>query len=299
MTMILPDFLEKGDVIRLITPSGAVEPEYVARAAEVLTSWGYEPQIANHALTKEGRFAGTTSERMKDLQDAFEDPRVKAVLCTRGGYGIVHLLAEMDSSLIRNNPKWLIGYSDITALHAMCSYQGVISLHAPMCKHLADSKGLDIPSLDLRNIFEGRLPEYELPVHPLSVYGEAEGTLIGGNLAVFCGLRGTRLDTTTFVDDPVLFIEDIGEKPYQIDRMLYNLELGGVFAKLKALIVGQFTDYEEDPLMYDTVLVTIRKITEKYNIPLIFDFPVGHTDFNRPLLCGAKVRLTNDKLSYI
>ena len=297
--MILPEFLKKGDVIRLITPSGAIEPEYVAGASEVLASWGYIPQTGSYALSREGRFAGTTAERLKDLQDAFEDPQVKAILCTRGGYGIVHLLAEMNPSLVRNNPKWLIGYSDITALHAMCSYQDVVSLHAPMCKHLSESKGVDIPSVDLRNILEGRLPEYVLPVHPLSVYGEAEGTLIGGNLAVFCGLRGTRLDSTVFVDDPVLFIEDIGERPYQIDRMIYNLELGGVFAKLKALIVGQFTDYEEDPLMYDTVLVSIRKIAEKYNIPMIFDFPVGHTDFNRPLLCGAKVRLTKDKLIYI
>ena len=297
--MILPEFLKKGDVIRLITPSGAIEPEYVAGASEVLASWGYIPQTGSYALSREGRFAGTTAERLKDLQDAFEDPQVKAILCTRGGYGIVHLLAEMNPSLVRNNPKWLIGYSDITALHAMCSYQDVVSLHAPMCKHLSESKGVDIPSVDLRNILEGRLPEYVLPVHPLSVYGEAEGTLIGGNLAVFCGLRGTRLDSTVFVDDPVLFIEDIGERPYQIDRMIYNLELGGVFAKLKALIVGQFTDYEEDPLMYDTVLVSIRKIAEKYNFPLIFDFPVGHTDFNRPLLCGAKVRLTKDKLIYI
>lgn len=297
--MILPEFLKKGDVIRLITPSGAIEPEYVAGASEVLASWGYIPQTGSYALSREGRFAGTTAERLKDLQDAFEDQQVKAILCTRGGYGIVHLLAEMNPSLVRNNPKWLIGYSDITALHAMCSYQGVVSLHAPMCKHLSESKGVDIPSVDLRNILEGRLPEYMLPVHPLSVYGEAEGTLIGGNLAVFCGLRGTRLDSTVFVDDPVLFIEDIGERPYQIDRMIYNLELGGVLAKLKALIVGQFTDYEEDPLMYDTVLVSIRKIAGKYNFPLIFDFPVGHTDFNRPLLCGAKVRLTKDKLIYI
>lgn len=297
--MILPEFLKKGDVIRMITPSGAVESQYVAGASEVLASWGYTPQIGEYALAKAGRYAGTTAERLKDLRNALADQQVKAILCTRGGYGVVQLLAGIGQDLIRKNPKWLIGYSDITALHAICNLQGIVSLHAPMCKHLAETKGMDLSSLDLRNILEGKLPEYDLPHHPLSVYGEAEGTLIGGNLAVYCGLRGTAFDSSQFVNDPVLFIEDIGEKPYQIDRMLYNLELGGVFTKLKALIVGQFTDYDEDPLMYDTVLVSIRKITEKYNIPLIFDFPVGHVELNRPLLCGARVRLTANKLIYL
>ncbi|MGL5317185.1 MAG: S66 peptidase family protein [Bacteroidales bacterium] len=297
--MKFPDFLKKGDIIRLITPSGAVEPDSVAGAIEVLTSWGFRPQTGTYALTREGRYAGTVNQRLQDIEEAFLDPDVKAIFCTRGGYGVVHLLETISPGLIKDHPKWLIGYSDITALHAMCSCQGVVSLHAPMCKHLAETGGEDLPSQDLRNILTGNFPEYDLPPHELSVYGEAEGTLIGGNMAVYCGLRGTHFDTTMLVDDPILFLEDIGEKPYQIDRMLYNLELGGVFKKLKALIIGQFTDYEEDPLMYQGVLQSVRMMMDKYGIPVIFDFPVGHTAYNRPLICGASVKLTKDKLIYI
>lgn len=297
--MKLPDSLKKGDIIRLITPSGAIEETYVSESVPVLSEWGYICETAQHALERNGRFAGTIRERMEDLKKAFLDPEVKAVLCTRGGYGVVHLLAEIEPEIIRNNPKWLIGFSDITALHALSSYAGVISMHAPMCKHLAETKGTDLPSLEIKGILQGELPEYDFPHHSLSLFGEAEGTLIGGNLAVFCGLRGTCFDSSQFIEDPILFIEDIGERPYQIDRMIYNLELGGVFSKIKALLVGQFTDCVEDPLMYDSILASIRKITEKYNIPVIFDFPTGHVDMNRPLLCGAKVRISGSKMYYV
>lgn len=297
--MKLPDSLKNGDIIRLITPSGAIEEACVYESIRILSEWGYVCEMGSHALEHTGRFAGSIEERVEDLKNAFLDPDVKAILCTRGGYGVVHLLAETEAGIIRNNPKWLIGYSDITALHALSSYEGVISMHAPMCKHLAETKGADLPSLEIKDILTGKLPVYELPDHPLSLYGEAEGTLIGGNLAVFCGLRGTRFDSSQFIEEPILFIEDIGERPYQIDRMIYNLELGGVLGKIKALLVGQFSDCEEDPLMYDSIQVSIRKIVEKYNIPVIFNFPVGHVDMNRPLLCGAKVRISGNQMYYI
>lgn len=297
--MKLPDSLKNGDTIRLITPSGAIEESYVHESVPILSSWGFVCESGKYALSHNGRFAGTIDDRLEDLKNAFLDPHVKAILCTRGGYGVVHLLADMEPDIIRNNPKWLIGYSDITALHALCSYAGVISMHAPMCKHLAETKGADQPSLEIKDILKGKLPVYELPDHPLSLHGEAEGTLIGGNLAVFCGLRGTRFDSSQFVDDPILFIEDIGERPYQIDRMIYNLELGGALGKIKALLIGQFTDCGEDPLMYDSILASIRKIAEKYNIPVIFDFPAGHVDLNRPLLCGARVRISGNQMYYI
>lgn len=297
--MKLPDSLKNGDIIRLITPSGAIEEACVYESIRILSEWGYVCEMGSHALEHTGRFAGSIEERVEDLKNAFLDPDVKAILCTRGGYGVVHLLAETEAGIIRNNPKWLIGYSDITALHALSSYEGVISMHAPMCKHLAETKGADLPSLEIKDILTGKLPVYELPDHPLSLYGEAEGTLIGGNLAVFCGLRGTRFDSSQFIEEPILFIEDIGERPYQIDRLIYNLELGGVLGKIKALLVGQFSDCEEDPLMYDSIQVSIRKIVEKYNIPVIFNFPVGHVDMNRPLLCGAKVRISGNQMYYI
>lgn len=297
--MILPQSLEKGSIIGILTPSGAIEATLIDDAVKVIQQEGFQVSTDPLAYLKTGRFAGSIPERVNSFREALLNPSIKAILCSRGGYGIVHLLPHLDPEELRENPKWIIGYSDITALHAFCNQAGLISMHAPMCKHLAETNGKDKSSILMFDLLRGTKPEYLLPQNPLNRYGETEGTLIGGNLAVLCGLRGTPYDITTQFNDPILFIEDIGEHPYQIDRMIYNLELGGIFQRIKALLIGQFTSCAEDPLMYDTIYGSISQLTEKYNIPVIFDFPVGHGDINYPMLCGAKVRLTNEKLIFI
>ncbi|MGL4805383.1 MAG: S66 peptidase family protein [Bacteroidales bacterium] len=297
--MILPQSLEKGSEIAIITPSGAIEPLLIDDAVKVIQREGFNVSIDPLACTKTGRFAGSIAERVNSFRNALSNPSIKAILCSRGGYGIVHLLPQLNPDEIRKNPKWIIGYSDITALHAFCNQAGLISMHAPMCKHLSETDGKDKSSILMFDLLKGVKPEYSLSQNALNRYGDAEGTLIGGNLAVLCGLRGTPYDITSQFNDPILFIEDIGEHPYQIDRMIYNLELGGVLNKIKALIVGEFNSCTEDPLMYDTIYGSIRTLTEKYDIPVIFDFPVGHGNINYPMLCGARVQLTKDKLIFI
>lgn len=296
--MILPQPLKKNSEIAIITPSGAIEATYIDDSVNILTREGFKPLIDDLAYTRNGRFAGNVNERVNSLVEALLNPDIEAILCSRGGYGIVHLLPYLDPQLFITHPKWIIGYSDITALHGFCNKAGLISLHAPMCKHIADSDGRDESCRLLFDIIRGVKPVYDLPEHPLNISGETEGTLIGGNLAVLCALRGTPFDITTSFSDAILFIEDIGEHPYQIDRMMYNLELGGVLGSIKALIVGQFTSCSEDPLMYDTIYGSIRNLMEKYSVPVIFDFPVGHVENNYPMLCGSKVQLTKKQLIF-
>ena len=295
--MILPKKLHAGDLVRIISPAGKAEPEYVKRATEVLRSWGLNVDVAPHALSESGRFSGTEKERCRDLIDALTDPNVKAIFCSRGGYGAVQLLDHLPIGQVCMRPKWLIGYSDITVLHALWSREGVISLHAPMSAHLAEYPDNE-SSHALKRILFGHSVDYETATHPLNRKGTGSGHLTGGNLSVLCGLRGTQYDFD--YADSILFLEDIGEQPYKLERMLYQLKLGGVFEQIKGLIVGQFTECPEDPGMKSNIYEMIRSFTERYAYPVCFDYPVGHVAHNLPMPEGAKVQLkvTDKKVSF-
>ncbi len=285
---ISPDKLSRRDKILIVSPSGAIDPAYIHDACLVLKNWGLIPVVMPHAENRLGRFCGTVGERLSDLQQAMDDPDAKAILCSRGGYGIVHLLDKLDFSGIRKYPKWLIGYSDITALHAAFYKNGLMSLHAPMAKHLAQDMD-SIASYYLKETLFGAAVHYQVVPNRLNRQGKASGRLLGGNLAVICNLLGT-----PYVDIPegtILFIEDIAEKPYQIDRMMWQLRLAGVFDRIAGLVVGRFTEYQEDPLMYSSVYESIREIAHGYEFPLCFDFPVGHVVGNYPLVHGAETVL--------
>lgn len=288
MNYIQPEPLLPGDKVIIVSPSGAVDPDYVVKALPLLESWGLQCEIAPHALRRLGRFCGTVAERLSDLQAAMDDKEAKAILCSRGGYGVVHLLEELDFTIIKKNPKWLIGYSDITALHSALFKNGILSLHAPMVKHLAlDATAYSTEQLKCA-LFE-HFPNFEVEGHSLNQSGRATGRLFGGNLSVLCALMGTPY--MQFEEDIILFIEDIGEKPYQIDRMIWQLKLAGVFHRISGLIVGQFTDYEEDPQMYAPVYESIKDALSEYSFPICFDFPVGHVPYNYPLVHGSQIIL--------
>lgn len=295
--MFQPPFLQPDDQIRIVSPSGKVEPAYVDGALDMLFHQGFNPVSGQFAKGTYGRYSGTTQERLSDLYNAFLNPDVKAILCSRGGYGMMQLLAQIDVSVIRQNPKWVIGYSDITAFHALMQSQGIMSVHAPMARHLAE--GNDFSAGSLIQILKGNIPQYSFDSHPLNREGECNGVLQGGNLSVLMGLRGTPYDF-----DPkgtILFIEDIGEQPYHVERMLLNLKLGGVLKQLSGLVVGQFTNYEEDELMMKPLQQTIFDLVAEYDYPVAFNFPVGHVAANFPLICGAPVSLKigkNPSLSF-
>lgn len=295
--MIIPPFLNKDDLITIVAPSGKVNPEGVLRSKSVLESWGFRVELGKSVFKVYGRFAGTTEERLCDLQKALDNPENKAVFCARGGYGITHLLDNLSLESFKKNPKWLIGYSDITALHAKINNTGICSIHAPMSSHLAEEEGHDEASLYLKDLLFGESICYETKTHRFNKVGEAKGILRGGNLSVLSGLRGTPYDFP--VSNTILFIEDVGEKAYHIERMMYNLKLSKVLQNISCLIVGQFSDCEEDPSMKKSIYELIADLLSDYDYPVCFDFPVGHVKNNFPLICGknTELQITSEKVT--
>lgn len=284
--MIYPSFLKANDKVVILSPSGKIEAQWVEGLKELLESYGLLVNVAEHALCENGRFAGTDEERIKDLQEAIDDHDVKAIFCSRGGYGLARIIDKIDFSALKSAAKWIVGFSDITALHNALSRVGVASIHGIMAKHITlKAEGLD----NLMTMLFGGNVAYEVPAHEFNKVGEAEGELIGGNLSVLYGLRGTPFDLD--YKGKILFIEDLGERLYHIDRMMQNLRLGGVFAQIVGIVVGQFTDIDEDDSFSGGVYGVIRDAVKDYDIPVCFNFPAGHVDNNQPLKMGANYKL--------
>ncbi len=280
--------------IRIISPSGAIDPAYIDGATERLRAWGYEVTEGRHARDRWGRFAGTDEDRLADLIDALHDPSVDAILCSRGGYGLQRVIDR-----VPRITKTIIGFSDITALHQLSAISNQPSVHGIMCKHLATLPEESEPILAMRRLLAGEAIEYRWESHPLNTPGKACAPIVGGNLSVLYGLQGTKFGLTqSAIRDqfPILLIEDIGERHYHIDRMMRNLRMSGVLAHLSGLIVGQFSDCEDDPLMQQTVYETIKEVVADYDYPILFNAPFGHVEHNLPLWferhasidCGAE-----------
>ena len=290
-----PPFLKLNDKAIIVSPSGNVSSEYVNNARDILQEWGLIVSISENALRETGRFSGFVEQRLSDLQAAMDDPDVKLIFCSRGGYGAVHLLDRLNFTAIKNNPKWLIGFSDITALHSALQSHGVMSIHGPMAKDFSEEGAASLSVLYTKAAVSGKDLNYTIPVeYPiLNRLGKTTGTLFGGNLSVYTSLLGSN-----YIKIPrngILFIEDIGEQPYRIDRMIYQLKIAGVFNKIKGLIVGQFTEYEEDNKMYSSLYDSILSAVKEFDFPVCFGFPVGHTKINLPIVIGAKATLTIKK----
>ncbi len=286
-----PKALQAGDTIYIVSPAGKIQPDYIFNAKPILERWGLHVQIGEFALSEDGRFAGNRKQRQKDLQKAIDNPNVKAIFCARGGYGCIQYVDQLDITPLQQHPKWLIGYSDVTILHALWQTANVASIHAPMLKHLTEEENRSITYL--KEILFGTYPTYTLPSHILNQNGHAQGRLVGGNLSTLYSLRGTPYD---FIPEgAILFIEDIGERAYHINRMIENLRLGGVLQRISGLIVGQFTDCPEDILLNSTIIEGISQLTQELKIPVCFDFPTGHVSNNYPLICGAEVILSVNK----
>ncbi len=281
--------------IHILSPSGAIAPDLIDRAAERLRLFGYRVSVAPHAYGAYGRFAGTPAERIADLADALANPAIDAILCARGGYGLQQILPALDNRspiAERARKPIIIGFSDITALHQWCGLHGRPSLHALMCKHLAELP-LDSEPVQLwHQALQGEPLCYTLPAHPLNRAGQITGRLIGGNLSVLYGLQGTPYSLARLLDaEPdtpaILFIEDIAERHYHIDRMMQNLRMSGVLSRIAGLVVGQFSDCDDDPSMNCSVAETILRATDGYDYPVLFDFPAGHVECNLPLWLNA------------
>lgn len=265
--------------IRIISPSGAIDPAYIDGATARLRAWGYIVSEGAYARERWGRFAGTDDQRLTDLNQALQDPTVDAILCARGGYGLQRILDR-----VAPVTKPIIGFSDITALHQAAGIDHIPSLHSIMCKHIATLPEESEPLQALRKALAGEAIEYRWANHPLNRPGIAEAPIVGGNLSVLYGLQATpwALGKLSY-QFPILLIEDISERHYHIDRMIRNLRMSGVLAHLSGLIVGQFSDCEDDELMGGTVYETIKEAVADYDYPVFFNAPFGHVEHNLPL----------------
>lgn len=290
--MINPAPLQTGDTVAIVSPAGALrDTAVVEKSKDLLESWGLQVHIAPHTLMRNGYYSGTAEERISDFRTCLHDSNIKAILCSYGGYGCVHLLNDL-APLIEENPKWIIGMSDCSALHAVCLSKGIMSIHSPQCNHL--SKHPDcVPTRMLKDILFGKKPTYNTPSHALDIKGNVTGKLAGGNLSVLSALIGTEYDI--FKNADILFIEDTGEQPYRIERIMYQLELSGILSRLKGIIVGEFNGINENNIFGGTTYELIHNIIKRYDIPACFGFPVGHSEANMPLIEGATVTLNIEK----
>lgn len=295
-----PKALEPGARIAIVTPSSAIDSMAVVRAMELLEAQGYQPVPFPHAFGRNyGTYAANDTLRALDLMAAFTDPEIDAIMCSRGGYGMVRLLPLLDAEMIAKNPKWLIGYSDISDLHALMYHAGVQSIHGPMCGHLGDAQADSLSTAYLLQMLEQ--PEgwsYTLPAHPYNNHGFARGTLVGGNFITVNGLAETEYDILNLPaeDGIILYVEEVGEKIYAIERMLMRLHQSGALGKLKGLVIGEFTDYKPSK-DFETVEDMIHYWLKEWgyydldDFPIIFEMPSGHGDINYPLILNAPVTL--------
>jgi muramoyltetrapeptide carboxypeptidase len=288
--MKMPPYLKSGDKVMIVSPASKIDKSLLAGAKKRLEEWGLKVKIAKHADGANGKYAGSIKQRLADLQAAMDDPEVRAILCSRGGYGCVHLLDDLDFTAFRKSPKWLIGFSDISALHCAVQMNGVASLHSPMARHLTIESADDICTQYMHDILFGNLPTYTCKSDKLNHRGTARGILRGGNMAVTYGLRGSRFEIPA--ERTILFLEDVGERPHSIERMMYNLKISGVLDRISGLIIGQFTEYNEDLSLGKPLYEALADILKGYDYPVCFGFPVGHVTDNRPLICGSEVELS-------
>lgn len=284
--MITPPLLCNGDVVALLSPASAIDPLLIDGAADALRAEGFEPRIMPHAKGRSGSFSGTHAERLADLHNAIADPGVKAIICSRGGYGSVHLLSELEMA----RPVWIAGFSDISALHAFWHHHGIRSIHSSMAKELsrAACPGNEANRRLFSILRTGLMPEINFNPHPLNRPGTASGPLVGGNLAVLNGLSATDFDL--LLPGSILVIEDIGEAIYKVERMLMRLKLSGVLKRLAALVVGQFTDYRPDANRQE-MYPMIADLLDDVTYPVAFNAPIGHIDGNLPFVEGCNASL--------
>ena len=296
----IPPYLQKGDTIGIVCPAGAMTVEKVSECIRVLNEdWGFTTKVGKTVGNQFNYFSGTDDERLEDFQQMLDDDEVKAVLCARGGYGMGRIIDKIDFGKFKKQPKWIVGYSDITVLHShLYSNYYISSIHAPMAGAFNDDGYKNEFVLSLKNALEGKKLKYSCPVHEFNRKGEAIGELVGGNLALLAHLVGTDSDIKT--RGRILFIEDVGEYLYNIDRMMHQLKRSGKLSRLAGLIIGGFTESKDTETPFgQTAYEIIRDVIKEYDYPVCFDFPVSHTEKNYALKIGVgyKLKITKSKVS--
>jgi len=283
--------LQENDLVALVSPAGYLSDEKaIVQAQNLLKKWHLRSYVDENAMKKSGHFAGTDEQRLAGLQAALDNPEVKMIWALRGGYGAIRIVDELDFSNFVKQPKLVTGFSDITILHAKIQQLGFPSLHAFMPVQLKKKINKEV-ARQTKNVIKGRALNYNFQTSKHTAdFQQVEGTVVGGNLANLYSLLGTNLSLNT--TEKILFIEDVGEQLYQIDRMIIGMKKAGKLKNLKALLVGQFTEIpENNPSFEKTYKEIILEHTAGYDYPVIFDAPIGHITNNYPLILGHKLTL--------
>ncbi|MEI8074638.1 MAG: LD-carboxypeptidase [Bacteroidota bacterium] len=291
----IPPYLKKGDTIGIVCPAGFMTLEKAATCIDTLASWGYKVKLGKTLGSQFHYFSGTDEERAADLQAMLNDKSVNAILCGRGGYGVSRIIDRIDLKVFKKNPKWLIGFSDITVLHAaLYSQVKYASIHSSMAGAYNDGGAENEFIQSLRKALKGQLANYSCPPHAFNHLGKATGELVGGNLSLVVNMIGTK--TAYQTKNKILFIEDLGEYIYHIDRMFLQLKRAGFLEGLAGLVIGGFTEMKDTTVEFGmTVYETLNEHLKEYNYPICFDFPVSHDTPNYALKVGVKHELAVTK----
>ncbi|MEP6466753.1 MAG: LD-carboxypeptidase [Parafilimonas sp.] len=299
MAAIIPPYLKKGDTIGMICPSGFMPLQKAKKCIETLQQWGFKVEVGKTVGNQNNYFSGTDKERLNDLQTMLDDENIKAIYCGRGGYGLSRIIDEINFEKFVQQPKWIIGYSDITLLHAhVFSNFNIASLHAPMAAAFNDIEESEIYIQSIFNSLTGKQQDYQIASHFLNRDGVCEGELVGGNLSLLAHIIGSKSDINT--KNKILFIEDIGEYKYNIDRLLMQLKRADKIHALAGLIIGNFAEIKDTIIPFGQAIedIIVDKV-KAYKFPVCFDFPVGHAKENYALKIGANFQLSVGKAEVI
>lgn len=289
--MILPPFLKEGDTVGIVAPARKIKQKEIKLGIDAIKSWGLNVILGKNLYGNNHQFSGTDKERAADIQEMIDHPKVRAIFCARGGYGSVRILPLINFDSLLNNPCWLIGFSDVTAFHNHLNNLKIVSLHAPMLSNFSSTKLSENSQKMLKDMLFGRTCIHEFAANPLNITGEATGQLVGGNLSVLYSLAGTKYDLNP--EGKILFIEDLDEYLYHIDRMIMNFATSGKLNQIKGLIVGGMTDMNDNRVPYGkNAEEIIYEHVRELGIPIAFSFPSGHIFDNQPLLMGKNIQLS-------
>ena len=294
--MIRPNYLQKGDTVAIVSTARKVFEKELIPALSILKNWKLNVVLGTSIEAEEHQFAGNDKLRASDFQEMLDNPKIKAIWCARGGYGTIRMLDLLDFSNFKNNPKWIIGYSDVTVLHSHLHQLGFETLHAQMPVSIETKTAACIQSL--KNSLFGNNNNIIIPSEASNVAGNAKGVVVGGNLSMLYSLCGSSSSIST--KGKILFIEDLDEYLYHIDRMLQNLKRNGMLDQLEGLIIGGMTKMHDNDIPFgQSTEEIILSICNDYNYPIVFNFPAGHLDDNRALILGRKAELIISKTETI
>lgn len=287
--LITPPALKKGDKIAVLSSARWYSEDLLQERLGVLRNMGLEPVVAPNVSTRWHQFAGNDQERTADLQWALDSAEIKGIICARGGYGTIRIIDRLDFTGFKQNPKWIAGYSDVTVLHSHIHQTcGIETLHSTMLVNMLENT---VPALDsLRDALFGENLTHTVATHPFNRKGQCSGQVVGGNLSIIYALMGSESQMDT--GGKILFLEDLDEYLYHIDRMLYNLKRGGMLDNLAGLVLGGLTDmHDHDTPFGFSAEEIIHEIVKEYDFPVAFGFPCGHIDDNRTLILGREATL--------